>query len=148
MTKTAVILMPEPSLGGRPSKYLPEYCDRVIQFCEVGYSLTAFAASIGVARRTLHNWADAHPEFADACEIAHAHACRWYERCLRQVAAGNGGPGAATAAMFGVKNFGAIDFQDKRQLEHVGQVDHRMMTYEQALEEAHRRGLPPRVLEE
>lgn len=141
-------VLPAQSVIGRPTKYDPRYCDEVIRCCTGGASLTSFAAEIGVARRTLHNWAEAHPEFADACEVAHALACRWYEERLRKVADGDGGPGAATAAIFGVKNFGGVDFQDRRQLEHVGHIDHRMLTYEQAVEEARRRGLPERVLEE
>jgi len=137
---------PAPNLGGRPSKYDPAYCDQVIEHCRGGRSLTSFAGQIRVARRTLSNWTDAHPEFADACEVATALACRWYEEALRKVAAGKGGPGAATAAIFGVKNFGGDDFTDKRTLEHTGRVDHRHMSYAEALEEARRRGLPVQVL--
>lgn len=133
---------------GRPTKYLEEYCDQIVDYCGGGASLTAFAGEIGVSRRTLTAWCQAYPEFADACEVAKARACRWWEQQLRGVASGDGGPGAATAAIFGVKNFGELDFSDRRQVEHLGHVDHRMMTYEQAVEEARRRGLPERVLEE
>lgn len=133
---------------GRPTLYRPEYCDRVIEFCTDGKSLTAFAGEIGVGRRTISLWRTAHAEFDDACEVAKARACAWYEEQLRKVASGEGGPGAATAACFGVKNFGGEDFTDRRQLEHVGSVDHRHMTLAQAKEEALRRGLPLRVLEE
>jgi hypothetical protein len=137
-----------PMATGRPTKYLPEYCDRVIEFCADGASLTAFAGEIRVSRRTLTYWAEAYHEFYEACEVAKALACRWWEKQLRGVASGDGGPGAATAAIFGVKNFGELDFSDRRQVEHVGHVDHRMLTYDQAVEEARRRGLPERVLEE
>lgn len=136
------------SEGGRPTLYRPEYCDEVERFCADGMSLTAFAGHIGVSRRTIGYWMESHPDFADACEIAKARACAWYESQLRKVAMGEGGPGAATAAMFGVKNFGDGDFSDRRQLEHVGSVSHRHLTYEQALEEARRRGLPVHVLQE
>lgn len=143
-----VVVPIAPHPGGRPTKYLEEYCDRVIEYCGEGSSLTSFAGEIGVSRRTLTAWCHVHPDFADACEVAKARACRWWEQQLRGVASGEGGPGAATAAIFGVKNFGDLDFSDRRQLEHLGQVDHRMMTYEQAVEEARRRGLPERVLDE
>jgi hypothetical protein len=133
---------------GQPSKYRPEYCAGVIKCGKTGASLTAFAASIGVGRRTIHNWEQTHEAFADACEIAKAHACAWWETKMREVASGDGGPGAATVAMFGVKNFGRQDFEDRRQMEHVGQVAHTLMTYDQALEEARRRGLPERIFEE
>jgi hypothetical protein len=133
---------------GHPTKFRPKYCAQVIAHGRTGASLTAFAAKIGVARRTLNNWALAHPEFAEACEIAQAHACAWYEDRMRDVAKGNGGPGAATVAMFGVKNFGSADFQERQRVEHVGRFAHVTMTYEEAIEEARRRGLPIKVLEE
>lgn len=137
-----------PAKVGQPSKYRPEYCAKVIECGQTGASLTAFAASVGVSRRTLHNWAQTFEPFAEACEIAAAHACAWYETKLREVASGEGGPGASTVAIFGVKNFGGMDFQDRRQLEHVGEIAHTLMTYDQALAEARRRGLPERVFEE
>lgn len=143
--------LPAPRLvdvGGRPTKYRPEYCEEVQDFCAGGLSLTAFAGKIGVSRRTIAHWCEAHPEFADACEIAKAKAALWYEAQARQVAKGEGGPGAATIVMFALKNFSSDDFSDRRSIEHVGQVDHRHMTLAQALEEARRRGLPMRVLEE
>jgi len=133
---------------GRPTKYREEYCEQVIDYCGDGASLASFAGEIRVSRRTISSWCQAFPEFADACEVAKARACRWWEQQLRGVASGDGGPGAATAAIFGCKNFGPDDFSDRRQLEHLGHVDHRMLTYEQAVEEARRRGLPEHVLEE
>lgn len=148
MSVQAITAAEKRSLSGRPTLFLPEYCDRVMEFCSAGHSLTAFAGEIGVSRRTLTYWREAHAEFDEACEVAKARACHWYEKQLRKVAAGDGGPGAATAAMFGVKNFGGEDFSDRRQLEHIGSVNHRHMTYDQALEEARRRGLPIHVLEE
>jgi hypothetical protein len=90
--------------GGRPSKYLPEYCEQVIEFfkrdstrmvevaryktkdgtevvknAEVGVVLPVlsdFACLIGVAPRTMDGWREAHPEFKEAVEIALAHQQR------------------------------------------------------------------------
>ena len=48
---------------GRPSTYNPEYCDEVIELGRQGKSPAQIAATLGVDRQTLHNWADANPEF-------------------------------------------------------------------------------------
>ena len=133
---------------GRPTLYRDDYVEDVKTFCVNGFSLTAFAGKIGISRRTLSYWREVHPEFDDACEVAKARACLWYEAQSRKVARGEGGPGAATLVMFALKNLGAEDFSDRRQVEHLGQVSHRHLTYEQAVEEARRRGLPMHVLEE
>lgn len=133
-------------VGGRPSKYDPTFCDQVIAYCSEGKSLTAFAASITVARATLLNWARQHSEFAEAIDIAKAAACSWWEERGRKVADGDGGPGAASMVQFALKNFGAEDFSDRRQVEYSGGITHGLLTYEQAVEEARLRGLPERVL--
>lgn len=37
------------------------------------------ASELDVSRQTLHNWAEAHPEFLDALTRAKTHAQRWWE---------------------------------------------------------------------
>lgn len=59
-----------------PSKYLPEYCDQLIEHMRKGYSFEAFAADLSVGRSTLYEWEKAHPEFKQAKEIGH-------EKCLK-----------------------------------------------------------------
>ena len=95
---------------GRPTKYEPRYCDEIVKFCRDGYSLTAFAGEIGVARSTITEWAERHEEFSVAVSRAKAVACRWWEDKLRKRADGEG---SATAAVFGVKNMGGDDWQEK-----------------------------------
>lgn len=138
----------ERNLGGCPTKYRPEYCQGAIDHAVDGASLTSFAASVGVARQTLTNWGEVYPEFFDAMAIAKARAAAKWEERARNIADGNGGPGAAQIVIFSLKNLGADDWQDKQQHEHVGRVQHSAMSYEEALEEAARRGLPHHVLEE
>lgn len=135
----------EPNTGGRPTKYEPRFCDEMIEHCAGGASLTSFAAQIGVARKTLFNWAEQNAEFADALEVAKARACAWWEERARSIAEGDGGPGAASVCVFALKNFGTDDFTDRREVTYGGSIQHNL-TYEQAIEEARRRGLPERVL--
>ncbi len=65
--------------GGRPSAYCPEFCDQVIQLGREGKSKAQIAAALDVARQTLDNWADGHPEFLDALTRARDYSQAWWE---------------------------------------------------------------------
>lgn len=106
--------------AGRPTKYDRKYCAAVVTHLTDGSSLTSFAASIDVARSTLNEWMGAHPEFSDACARAKAKSAAWWEKQGRSIAMAGGGPGAATMTMFGMKNMGADDWQEKVVQEHQG----------------------------
>ena len=101
---------------GRPSKYTPGLCREVVDFMQDGYSVTAFAGHIGVARSTVFKWASEHPEFSDALKTAQAKAALWWEKALMQVA--STGEGNASAAIFGVKNRSGEDWRDKQDVNH------------------------------
>lgn len=85
------------SLGGRPTKYKPEYCQEIINFFDIDPStevevkfvgkdgkewskfeeranrlpfLSAFARKIGVTHETLLEWCRVHPEFSVAFSYA------------------------------------------------------------------------------
>lgn len=143
--KTALVAR---DVGGRPSKYKPEYCEAVIAHMADGASLTSFAAEIGVSRATLTVWAEAHEEFFEAVGMAKAKCAAWWEKQARNIAQGGGGPGAATLCVFGLKNLSPEDWQDKQQHIHEGRITHQPLSYQEAIEEAARRGLPISVLEE
>lgn len=55
---------------GRPTKYKKKYCQDVIDFMSKGYSLEAFAGSIGTHKDTIYEWQKKHTEFSDAVKIA------------------------------------------------------------------------------
>ena len=68
-------------IGGAPSKYRPEYCERVIEMGREGMSVVEMAAEIGVHRETLESaWVDAHEEFAAAFAHARELSQAWWER--------------------------------------------------------------------
>lgn len=68
-------------IGGAPSKYLPEYCERVIEMGREGMSIVEMAAEIGVHRETLEEkWVEAHAEFAEAFARARGLSQAWWER--------------------------------------------------------------------
>lgn len=106
--------------AGRPSLYRGAYCEEVVNFCAQGYSLTGFAGEIGVARQTITEWCEVHPEFSVAVQRAKAKRARWWEDNARNVAQ-NGGPGGqATMVIFGLKNHAPEDYSETTKHELMG----------------------------
>lgn len=97
--------------AGRPTKYDPDYCDRVIEDMALGYSLTAFAGSIRVARSTINVWMDAHPDFSEAVKIGTAARTRKLEGDLL---AAESGP-TVTSRIFALKNAAPDEWRDKHE---------------------------------
>lgn len=62
--------------------FKPAYCRRIIWFMGRGYSLTAFAAHLGVGRDTVDAWAATHPAFAEAIQRAQAARVFFWEKRL------------------------------------------------------------------
>lgn len=65
--------------AGRPTDYRPEYCEQVIELGRQGKSPAQIAAALDVARATLGNWAEAHPEFLAALTRAYDLSQAWFE---------------------------------------------------------------------
>lgn len=65
---------------GRPSKYKPEYCERVIELADQGAGPAEYAVDFGVDRVSLYDWAAAHEEFSTALSRAKIHEQAWWER--------------------------------------------------------------------
>lgn len=66
---------------GRPSKYDPEYCERVIEMGAQGYSVVEMAAEIGVARNTLETeWPSQHEDFSQAFTQSRQLSQAWWEK--------------------------------------------------------------------
>lgn len=106
----------EPPVVGRPSKYLPEYCEQVIEHMSDGASLTSFAAEIQVARSTINEWMGVHPEFSEAVKVAKAKCAAWWEKLGRSGAMG--GDVNPTLVIFGLKNMAADDWREKQEMAH------------------------------
>lgn len=106
--------------GGRPSDYKPEYCQQVIDAMRAGFSLTAFAGIIGVARSTINAWMEAHQEFSEAVSCAKAGRLLHWEEAAIRVAKEGGGPGSATLIVFGLKNMAPEEYSDTAKVEHSG----------------------------
>lgn len=103
---------------GRPSKYDPAFCEALIDHMNEGASIASFAAEIGVARSTINQWAEDHEDFSEALKVAKAKCAAWWEARLRNIAVMGGGPGSATAVIFGLKNMAAEDWREKQEVDH------------------------------
>lgn len=106
--------------GGRPTKYDPAFCDVAISFLEQGYSTTALAGHLKVARSTIYKWAEENEAFSDALNTGQACGVAWWEDRLRDI--GQGKDGNATAAIFALKNRGRDDWRDAQQTEVSGKL--------------------------
>lgn len=92
----------------------------MIEHMSDGASIASFAAEIGVARSTINEWMEQHPQFSEAVKIAKAKCAAWWERQGRLLAV-NGG-GNATLVIFGLKNMAEDDWKDKREVAHSGEM--------------------------
>ena len=65
---------------GRPTKYRPEMCERVIELMKDGCSLVEVAADLGVDRDSLYEWRRVYPDFSDTIKRGVALSNSWWER--------------------------------------------------------------------
>jgi transposase-like protein len=65
--------------GGRPTKYDPAYCERVIELGRQGKSQVQISAAIDVPRTTILSWAEQYPEFSTALMRAKEFEQDWWE---------------------------------------------------------------------
>ena len=103
--------------GGRPSKYKEAYCNEVITHMAEGASLTSFAAEIGVARSSINEWMEKHPEFSEAVNKGKAKCAAWWEKKGREGAAGLAQVNP-TLVIFGLKNMAGDDWRDRKDIDH------------------------------
>ena len=73
---------------GRPTKYNPEYGDRLIEHMKGGNSLEAFCSLIGVSKQTAYQWLEKYPEFYDARKRGEGHLHLFYENMGKVLASG------------------------------------------------------------
>ena len=64
---------------GRPTKFKPEYCKKVIELGKLGKSFEQMAAQMDVGYRTLCRWRETHEDFCHALDEAQALAQNWWE---------------------------------------------------------------------
>lgn len=65
--------------GGRPTKYEPWMCEKVIEYGAEGKSKTWMAAQLKISKQRLYDWEEAHEEFRDAITYAMTLSQAWWE---------------------------------------------------------------------
>jgi hypothetical protein len=104
---------PEGYVFGRPTLYKPEYCQRAVEIMGKGYSVTALAGFLGVAKDAIYNWIRAHPDFDAAITAGRAARVAALETKLLTTKMGVG----VTAAIFALKNADPDEWKDLYQQE-------------------------------
>lgn len=61
------------------TKYSPKAVNTIFEKMSEGYSLVAAAAFADVGRKTVYDWVDRYPEFAELYALAQAKRQAWWE---------------------------------------------------------------------
>ena len=100
--------------GGRPTKYKPEYCEKVIEHMGQGLSFESFAGTIGVNQDTLHEWCKRHEEFSESKKIGREKSRIFWEKLGIDGATGRLQYFNAATWIFNMKN--RFNWTDKQEL--------------------------------
>lgn len=110
--------------AGRPSKYDPAFCERVMASGAEGKTLAGMAEDLDIDRSTLNEWAERHPEFSRALKRGLQKAQAWWEEQGRLATFGGFDGFNATSFIFNMKNRFKEDWRDKVEQEQTGQQTH------------------------
>jgi transposase len=108
----------EPKKLGRPSKYKPEYCERIVEFMGKGFSVEAFAGDIMVHVDSIYEWEKVYPDFSEAKKLAFGkNRIFWENIALQHMTSGDKDPKINSAIwIFNMKNrFKWRDMQEIKQ---------------------------------
>lgn len=114
--------------AGRPTKYDPAMCEKVIECGKEGGTLAEMADAIDIDRSTVNEWIAKHPEFSRAIKRGLDHAQAWWEKNGRLATFGGKDGFNATSFIFNMKNRFPEDWKDKRETEHSGAMTVRKAT--------------------
>lgn len=70
--------MPNPV--GRPTKYLPEYGERVIDLMRQGYSMAEVAYDLNIVKSTLYKWIEENEEFSASIKEGKYFSEGWWSK--------------------------------------------------------------------
>jgi len=66
------------SIGGRPTKYKKEYCDKIIVLMAEGISISEVSRIFQVNESTIYEWAKHYPLFSNALKKARTYSKAWW----------------------------------------------------------------------
>ena len=108
------------TVRGRPSKYDPAMCERIIELGKTGASQCEMAAELGIHWTTFEDWRDNRPDFSEAVKQSVKLSQAWWEKNGRIATFGGCEGFNATSYIFQMKNRFADDWRDKQEREMSG----------------------------
>lgn len=99
---------------GAPCKYQDEFAAMAYEIMAAGFSKTAAAGHIGIARSTFALWEKDHPGFSEAVKLGEAARTLCLERDLLSAADGP----TVTSRIFALKNCAPDEWKDRREVDH------------------------------
>lgn len=106
--------------AGRPTKYNPKLCEKVLLVGEDGGTLAEMAEALDIDRGTLNDWVQKHEEFSRAVKRGLQKAQVWWERQGKIATFGGIDGFNATSYIFQMKNRFKEDWREKQEVEHSG----------------------------
>lgn len=109
----------EPKKAGQPTKYKPEYPEKLKAWMEKGYSFQSFAGHVRVNIDTLYEWERNNPEFSDAKkEAMELSRVFWESVGIDGVYSTKDGPNVnPTVYIFNMKNRFPKEWRDRHEVE-------------------------------
>ena len=98
---------------GRPTKYSPAIAAKANELATLGLTHTQIARNLDIARSTIYEWAEIHPELSDALKRSRDGLVSRMESALVGQAEGEI-TGNATAGIFMLKNLAPDLYKDRR----------------------------------
>ena len=108
---------PKPGTGGRPTKYRPGMCKRVLELMKAGKSQAQVCADLGIHTDTLYEWIKKHPDFSIALKNGTTLSEAEWSKIGHDLATGKT-QGNVAAWIFNMKN--RFGWRDQKSLEHSG----------------------------
>lgn len=108
--------------AGRPSKFKPEFCAKVLELGREGASKAEMALELDIAYSTFDVWQNENAEFSEAVKAAERLSQGWWEREGRRATFGAMPGFNATSYIFQMKNRFKEDWREKQEVEHSGGV--------------------------
>lgn len=107
--------------GGRPTKYDPAMCERVIELMRDGASKLEVCAELGIRFPTFQDYQQRYPEFREAVEYGQMLSQAWWEKQGRLGAIGKVPINPATW-IFNMCNRFRDDWKQRHEHEHSGKL--------------------------
>lgn len=102
---------------GRPTKYTPEMCDKIIELGKIGASKHEMALELDISIDTFMVWQEENKDFSEAVSRAVNLSQGWWEKSGRVATFGGYDGFNATSFIFNMKNRFKNDWRDKQENE-------------------------------